>query len=276
MNRTQKKCFIASTGFHLFLLLILFIGPAFLTSKENTEDRPPIDIIPLKTIEAALSGVGNPAARPPENTPLPAQPPASLPAPKLQPETEQTRQPDPPKPPKADPEVISEKPPAKKLPSISIKKVTRSTNDPKQKSTAKSTSPADDSKSQLLAAVRGTTSTLGKSLSSSTKIELNGPGGGGVPYANFLDAVRKIYTDAWLVPDDVTDDSAVATASVTIARDGTVLSSRIIVPSGNPRADHSVEAVLNRVTFAVPLPETAKENQRTVKIQFSVKAKLLG
>jgi TonB family protein len=103
-----------------------------------------------------------------------------------------------------------------------------------------------------------------------------GPGGGGVPYANFKDAIRKKYTDAWLVPDGVTDDSAVATASVTIARDGKVLDARIIIPSGNALADQSVEAALRRVTFAVPLPEGAKEDQRTVKIKFSVKAKLLG
>ena len=106
--------------------------------------------------------------------------------------------------------------------------------------------------------------------------EFKGPGGGGVPYANFLDGVRKDYTDAWIVPEGVTDDQATAIASVTIQRDGTVLEAHILTPSGNALADQSVEAVLRRVKRTVPLPDGAKENQRTVKIKFNVKAKLLG
>jgi TonB family protein len=85
--------------------------------------------------------------------------------------------------------------------------------------------------------------------------------------------VKKIYSDAWLVPDSVTDDEATTTASVTISRSGTVVSSHIIRPSGNALADASVQAALRRVTFAVPLPEGAKEDQRTVTIKFNVKAK---
>ena len=100
-----------------------------------------------------------------------------------------------------------------------------------------------------------------------------GPGGGGPTYANFLQSVKTIYTAAWIVPEGVTDDEATATASVTIARDGTVVSARIIRSSGNSLADQSVEAVLRRVTVAVPLPDDAKENQRTVTIKFNVKAK---
>ena len=38
MNRLQKKCFIASAGMHLLLVLILIIGPAFLSSKSKIED----------------------------------------------------------------------------------------------------------------------------------------------------------------------------------------------------------------------------------------------
>lgn len=100
-----------------------------------------------------------------------------------------------------------------------------------------------------------------------------GPGGGGPTYANFLQAVKTVYAKAWIVPDGVTDDEATAAASVTIARDGTVVSARIIRPSGNSLADQSVETVLRRVTFAVPLPDDAKENERTVTIKFNVKAK---
>jgi len=274
MNRTQKKCFLASAGFHLLLLLILFIGPAFLTSRDKeAESRQLLEFIPFKTLDEVASGGGSPNARPPEPAPPPA---ASPPKPETQPK--QIEQPDPPKPAQRDPDTFNDKPPVKKLPKVNTTKVTRSKVQPaaKQKQAVKSNSQADDSRAQLARAAQNAVSNLRQSFSSSTTVEMPGPGGGGVPYANFLDAVRKIYSDAWLVPDGVTDDSAVATASVTIARDGTVLDARIIVPSGNALADQSVEAVLRRVTAARPLPETAKESQRTVKIKFSVKAKLLG
>ena len=103
---------------------------------------------------------------------------------------------------------------------------------------------------------------------------LKGPGGGGVPYGNWLSAIKKIYTDAWVVPADVTDDSATVAASVTIARDGEVISTSIVKYSGNPLVDHSVKAALDRVTMARALPDGAKEDQRTVTINFNVKAKL--
>jgi TonB family protein len=110
-------------------------------------------------------------------------------------------------------------------------------------------------------------------MSGGTSIELMGPGGGGVPYANFLQAVKTVYENAWIVPDGVTDDSATTEASVTIARDGTVVSSKITRSSGNAEADRSVQRTLDRVRFAAPLPDDAKENQRPVDIKFSVRAK---
>ena len=110
-------------------------------------------------------------------------------------------------------------------------------------------------------------------ISSGTSVELKGPGGGGIPYANFLQAVKSVYARAWVVPDGVTDDNATAVASVTIARDGTVVSSRITRASGSPAVDRSVQVTLDRVKYAAPLPDDAKENQRTVTINFNVKAR---
>src|SRR5690606_15587917 len=108
-------------------------------------------------------------------------------------------------------------------------------------------------------------------LSSSTEIKLKGPGGGGVPYANFLSAVKSVYSRDWQVPETA-DDSATVVASITIARDGRVLSARITRSSGSSAVDRSVQITLDRVKFAAPLPETATENQREVTINFNVKA----
>jgi TonB family protein len=271
MNRIQKKCFIASTGLHLLLAIILLVGPAFLSSNNKADNRPLIDFVPLKTIEEALSGGGNPNARPPApQAQLP--PPVSQPQPPAQP---RVQPPEPPKPDTRERDSFDDKP-VKKLPNVSLKPVTRPTNKTtiKPSNTAESEADAkaraDAAKRKLLASAARD---ISESTSGSTTIELRGPGGGGVSYANFLDAVKKIYSDAWLVPDSVTDDEATTTASVTIARDGTVVASRIIRPSGNALADASVEGALRRVPRAVPLPDGAKEDHRTVTIKFNVKAK---
>jgi len=64
---------------------------------------------------------------------------------------------------------------------------------------------------------------------------------------------------------------------VTIARNGNVISSSIVKPSGSPQADRAIQATLDRVNFVAPFPQGAKEAQRTFIISFELKAKkLLG
>src|SRR5437667_2323705 len=95
MNRLHKKCFIASTGTHLLLMIILFVGPAFLSANSKPEDLPIIDFIPSKFIDANFVGGGNRNAKV-----LPAAAPAIQPPPQAQqqPPPEKRREPDPPKP----------------------------------------------------------------------------------------------------------------------------------------------------------------------------------
>lgn len=267
MNRLQKKCFFAATGFHLLLLVILLVGPAFLSSREKPDDSPLLDFVPMKTIDAALSDGGNPRATPPPPAPQP-QPPApqpqvNTPPSRPEPVKEIVRSPEP------SLEPVEKK---RRIPDVSTKIATRS----RPKTTKSSTSDTDKearAAAQRREAFNRALSTLRDGLSSSTTVEMPGPGGGGVTYASFRDGLKRIYSDAWIVPDGVTDDEATATASVTIARDGSVLNAHIVRRSGNPLADASVEAALRRVTKAVPLPDDAKEDQRTVTIKFNVKAK---
>lgn len=287
-NRLQKKCFIAAAGFHVLMLVILVIGPAFLSPEKKADERPPIDFVPLKTIDEALAGGGNPQARPPAPQPPAPQPQVQPPTPQPQQRVEppaprpqpqaRVQQPDPPKAAQRDPDTVPTKP-TSKLPNVSLKPVTRQKDKPaNQRTTRQPDSQSSEStrQTQIAQAARNAARSIRQSTATDTAVEmpeLQGPGGGGVPYANFFDALRKIYTDAWIVPDGVTDDEATATASVTIARDGTVLSSRLTKSSGNTLADQSVEMTLRRVRVAVPLPEGAKESQRTVTIKFNVKAK---
>ena len=83
MNRLQKKCVMATTGFHLLLLVILFVGPAFFWSREKPDDTPVLDMIPANLVDTATTGVQS--AQPPPPAPVaetkPATPPAVVPPP---------------------------------------------------------------------------------------------------------------------------------------------------------------------------------------------------
>jgi TonB family protein len=114
---------------------------------------------------------------------------------------------------------------------------------------------------------------IGNELSGGTSVEMAGPGGGGVPYANWKQAIKSDFANAWLLPDGVVDDEATTVVSVTVGRDGKVLSSNIIQLSGDSVVDRSVQAALDRVKQTAPLPDNAKEDKRTIKINFNVRAK---
>lgn len=279
MNRLQKKCFVACTGVHLLLVLLLVFGAGFVSSKVDTVPVETLTFIPLETTDLQVSGGGEVGVRS-------APPPAPAPAPAPQAPPEPTRQPDrvrdTPKVKDEEPSLEPAKETKRKLPDVSTKVVIRKPDagaDAKAKAREDAERRAEDQRRADLArrigsAISRTDGVFGNGLSGGTDIRLQGPGGGGVPYANFLQAVKTVYTEAWVVPDGVTDENATTTASVTIARDGTVISSRITRTSGNSAVDHSVQATLDRVRFAAPLPKTAIESQRTVSINFNVRAKL--
>jgi len=275
MNRLQKKCLVASTGCHLLLALILFVGPAFLSSGDRPEDLPVLDFVPAKTVDALVSGGGNPKAAPPPvvQSPPEVAPPKPAPAARVK-ETA------PPKPApvetvketassKADPESLEVSSPPKHRVEISTKVV-------KSRGSSTGAKAATEARRQAAAAIGQAVAGIRGELSPGTTIELKGPGGGGLPYANWMQAVKSVYDRAWLLPDSVTSDSATAMATVTIARDGRVISSSMVRLSGNADVDQSVQATLNRVRYAAPLPDDAREDQRSVTIYFDVKAKLHG
>jgi colicin import membrane protein len=279
----QKKCYLASTGLHLLLLLILMVGPAFMASRSKPDTMPVLNFVPLKTVDEMMSGGGNPNAKPPPATfekqqptpPAPAVQPAPPPPEKVQPPEppkETVKEPPQPKEPNYSNEPSKERKPRR--PNIDLTPITRpreSRDEAKAAAEAKARNEAR--RERAVAALGSAANSLEENLSGATTIELKGPDGGGVPYANFLQAVKSVYQRAWTVPDGITDENATVGASVTIARDGTVVSAHITRSSGNPGVDRSVERTLERVKWAAPLPDSAKEDQRTVKINFNVAAK---
>ncbi|HOX59747.1 MAG TPA: TonB family protein [Candidatus Paceibacterota bacterium] len=289
MNRLQQKCFVASAGIHVLLMVILVIGPAFLTSKSKSDPRPPLDYIPTKLIDAAFAGGGNPNGTPPPPAPPEPRPPTPAPPAQLpEPVKPQPAAP-PPEPVKEvrpttpDPDAVE---PERKrtLPEVSTKRIVRPRDAKKAPSSSTASTSSADSAEQRLADARkraatmigATARSLRNDMAPGTSIEPLGPGGGGEVYAGYEQAVQSIYWHAWIPPQDSANDAAIARVRVTIASDGTVLSARIVQPSGDTSVDNSVQRTIDRVTFLAPFPEGARDKQRTYIIKFDLKAKLLS
>jgi TonB family protein len=281
MNRLHKKCLIASVGAHSLLLLILLVGPAFLTSKSKSDDLPVIDFIPSKFIDAPLVGGGNRDAKPPPAVAPPAQPP---PQPQPQPAPEKQREPDPPKVApkiqKPDPEAFEAKTePKTHKPQINTTLVTRKPNvkTPSKEATAATEQQALErqqaDRRRLAQKFANVAQNILEGTSSATTIEEFGPGTGGPAYASYAAWVRQVYENAWDLPEDTTANNAVAKATVTIASDGTVISHELTQRSGDGPVDRSVQRTLDKVKFIAPFPDGAKEKERTYIIKFMPRIK---
>lgn len=268
MNRFQKKCFIASAGFHLSLLLILVVGPGFFSGKNLVNDLPVLDYIPAIAIDAAMSGGGNPNVKQ-----LP--PPAPIRTEVQPPKPPQPR--DNPAPPKIpDAKTPDRNPTADQKHKVEVSDTVVDRSKIKPPSNTSKDTSADQARAraqQLAASLRSAAQSLKKGLSPSTAVEISGTGG--EAYANYDQIVKSIYTRDWIIPDDVTDNEATAKVTVVIERNGTVVSARITQSSGNAAADRSIQATLDRVRLIRPFPETTKDKERTFKLSFNVKARRL-
>ena len=268
MNRLQKKCVIATAGVHLLLIVILFVGPAFFYSKPKADDLQVLDVIPANLIDASFnSGVANATPPPPEPVTPPQPPP---PAPVVTPATptpEKIVKTEPVKPPdKLSPDNLEPVKPAKTEPrkiQISTQLVTR---------TAPRNSPTTDNSQQRLArASRSVLRSLKNNLTPGTTIDM--PGNSSVAYADYGQAVKSVYDQAWTLPANIANDNENIIVNVIIASDGTVISARIITPSGDANVDASVQHTLERVKFIAPFPNGVPEKERSYTINFNPKAK---
>jgi TonB family protein len=285
MKRLQTKCIIVSAGLHLLLVVILIVGPAFLTSKSKVDDMKTLDFVPSLAIDEAFSHGGNPNAQPPPPTPTPTPPapPVAQPAPPPPP-SQPVRQQEPASVPvrqtKPDPEAIEPEKSTVKRHEIKLTPVVRhATNDNSRQPSEsdRRTQELTDIRRRAAEAIGRTARSLSHDLSPSTTIDTNpGEGGGGEAYANYGQIVKSIYEREWIAPEDVSNDDAITKVTVTIARDGTVMSSRIVRGSGDSSVDGSVQRTLDRVTFIMPFPEGSKDRERTYTINFNLKTKRLA
>jgi TonB family protein len=274
MNRLQKKCAIVTVGIHLLLLVILIIGPGFFSPKPKADDLQVLDVIPANLIDAAFnSGIRN-AQPPPAPVVTPPQPAPPLPQPVVTPPKVETPEPIKeivkalaPEPKPVEKSAVSEKPKIQ----INTQLVTRTA----PKNTTSANSQDDSRRQQRLRqqAFQNALRSLRNNLTPTMTIDM--PGNSSAAYANYAAVVKSVYEQAWQPPDDAANDEANVKVTVTIANDGTVISARILAPSGDPGVDASVQRTLDRVTFIAPFPEGAKEKERTYSINFNLKAKRL-
>jgi TonB family protein len=274
MNRLQKKCVVGTAGVHLLLAVILVVGPAFFYSKPKADDLQVLDVIPANLIDAAFnSGVANAAPPPPAPVAPPQPPPPApvvappAPAPQKVEKTEPVKPPD-----KLSPDNLRA---VEKTAKTEPRKIQISTQLVAR--TAPKNSPTTDNSQQLqrqARAIQSALRNLKKNLTPGTTIDM--PGNSSVAYANYATVVKSVYEQAWILPNDVSDN-ANTKVSVTIANDGTVISARIITPSGDAGLDASVQRTLDRVKSIAPFPEGATEKERAYIINFNPQVKrLLG
>jgi colicin import membrane protein len=292
MDRLSKKCVITSAIVHGTLVLVLIVGPAFLGSDESQFDpKEIIDFIPAITIDKSMSGGGNPNVAqvvpvlpPPTPKPVQAQPPQPKPEPRRpDPEPEKAKPEPAPKQverntPKPDPESLE---PVSKpsKPKINLALTTRPPSKPTSTDTSaaerRQREKADRERAERI--VSSALTSIRSGASGSVKIdELRGPGGGGLPYAGFNQALISAYMRAWLIPSDAAEEDGKVVATITLSRDGSVISARISKSSGNSKLDQSVQRALDKVSFVAPFPESTKDAQKTFGLEFDPKAKRMA
>jgi len=244
MNRLQKKCFAATAGFHLLLVVVLLTGAAFFTLRPQVDTSQP-GAAPI-VIYSDPASSEPPAVKAPDTSPVTSAPKNSATP--------------------VAPVNAAPLPDGK----INLVRVTRNVPQPPamEHRDVAVHNPLRETYGQVL-------DELNRQLTTSTLVKIPGPG---VEAATkYADTVKRHYEAAWLLPEDSTSDAANTKVSVTIGRDGSVISSRILDRSGDSKVDASVQRTLDRVTFVVPFPDGAKEKERTFIINFNLKAKrLLG
>src|SRR5437867_4683755 len=310
MSRLQKKCFLASAGLHGLLMLVFVFGAAFLGPSKEKPLPNRLNVIPSRWVDDAIAGGGgnpnlprtddqvkgnslNPADSARE--PLPPKP--------KQPEivrARETPQPPPVRPEPVRPEPVRPEPqktpmarPPEKLkpnapektpepakPTLDLIPTVRG---PSAKDKAKAEAEAReaaqrqaDYRQKLATKLGDVTSGLKAGFEGGTKVDVFGDGR--EAYANYALLVQTVYDSAWQVLPDLALQEFVVPVEVVIARDGHIVSQRILTRSGNSAMDRSVQRALDKVkaTGLSKFPEGTRDDEKTFNIKFNLKSRKLA
>ena len=300
MNSSERKYFVFSVLMHAGLFGLLVVGPGFMPEAPPVaNDLKLLEFIPANLIDAPFSGGGvggppTPDPKPPKAVVAKQDPAPPKPiqkeekAPEIAPEKtlEKQKVEEPKSMPKKDnaEKIDANVDPIPKkntrtavtLADLKPVKQIAKTDNSKSGAGEKRNNDAADKKRRAL---EGALGNIQKALSTGTGIESfsfgdGGDGTGGPAYANYDQAIRSLFYNAWDPPTEIEDNGLSVIAEVSIHRSGRVTSSRIIKSSGNAVIDKSVRKALDRVEEVPPFPSTSKDQQRGYRILFNLSLKL--
>ena len=261
MSRLLKKCLFLSIGLHILLAAALVFCTAFFVAKPE-KIVPTLSMIAPDVLDDLLKpqrvATPKPNIKPPVRrivTPTPPRKVTPTPPKKVTPE-------------KQSPGLKPTKSKVTPKPKRNTIKIAQNTQTSKGATgrPKKNTHPkAPPVSTKQLNAIKSMRNQL------SAAINVNVAGANAAAFTSYANFVVGVYRRTWepLIPSGLAR-SRIAKVSVTIRRDGRVLSTKIIHKTGDAALDRSVQLALERVkTIGKPFPLGSKDSQRTFTLDFT-------
>ena len=269
MSRLLKKCLFLSIGLHILLAAALLICTAFFVVKPE-KIMPTLSMIAPDVLDNLLNP--RPVSTPRKN-PNPPVRRIVTPAPprKVTPAPPRKVTPTPPRkvtPKKQSPSLKPTKSKVTPKPTRKTIKIAQNTQTSKgatgrpKKNTHPKAPPVSAKQLNTIKSMRNQLSAA---------INVNVAGANAAAFTSYANFVVGVYRRTWepLIPSGLAR-SRIAKVSVTIRRDGRVLSARIIRKTGDAALDRSVQRALDRVkTIGKSFPLGSKDSQRTFTLDFT-------
>ena len=271
MGRLKRSCVVGSVVFHTLTLALLFLAPIILAKREEKVEV--IDLIPSEIVDQIMAPPA-PVAPPTPPTPTPPKPTPPKPTPPKPKPTPPDPTPPKPKPvepvkPKPKPvEVVKPKPkpkPVKPKIKVNLNSTMRKPDTQKIKAQQAAAERARQAEAKRRAALNQSLNNLDSKLSGRTSVNVPQ---GRYAAANYESLIRRKYVDATIHPGTISGDPVVKVQLV-IARNGNVLSARIIGASGLASWDRAVQKALDRVKRIAPFPAGMSGAKKTFSLNFN-------
>ena len=261
MGRLKRSCMVGSVVFHALTLALLLLAPVLLAKR--VEKVQVIDLIPSEIVDQIMAPPA-PVTPPTPPTPTPPKPTPPKPTP---PKPKPT--PPDPTPPKPKPvEVVKPKPkpkPVKPKIKVNLNSTMRQPDTQKVKAQQAAAERARQAEAKRQAALKQSLNNLDSKLSGRTSVNVPQ---GRYAAANYESLIRRKYVDATIHPGTISGDPVVKVQLV-IARNGNVISARIIGVSGLASWDRAVQKALDRVKRIAPFPAEMSGAKKTFNLNFN-------
>ena len=261
MSRLLKKCLFLSIGLHILLAAALLICTAFFIAKPE-KIMPTLSMIAPDVLDNLLNP--QPVSTPKKNpnppvrrivTPTPPKKVTPTPPRKVTPK-------------KQSPALKPTKSKVTPKPKRNIIKIAQNTQTSKG-ATVRPKKNIHPKAPPVSAKQLNTIKSMRNQLSAA--INVNVAGANAAAFTSYANFVVGVYRRTWepLIPSGLAR-SRIAKVSVTIRRDGRVLSAKIIRKTGDAALDRSVQRALDHVkTIGKSFPSGSKDSQRTFTLDFT-------